>query len=136
MIAFFAEGLNHDNALSPEDVWIDTFVGSSPTELEPGSFTVTGSGTDHTSSARWLLRLDSLESITGLWVPSSVRKSDGDLGQLSEVNFASTAFLTDRALSSRLERYLIDGTDDVTLDVDEASLLDTPAAATDGSEAG
>ena len=120
----------------PEDVWIDTFVGSSPTELEPGSFTVTGSGTDHTSSARWLLRLDSLESITGLWVPSSVRKSDGDLGQLSEVNFASTAFLTDRALSSRLERYLIDGTDDVTLDVDEASLLDTPAAATDGSEAG
>lgn len=118
----------------PEDVWIDTFVGSAPNATENGSFTVTGSGSDHTSSARWLLRLDALESISDLWVPNSVRKPDGDFGELSEVTFASTGLLTDRALSSRLERYLIDGTDDVTLDVDEASVLTTPA--TDDPEAG
>ncbi len=107
----------------PDDVWIDTFIGSAPTRTEPGSFTVTGSGSDHTSSARWLLRLDALQSVTDIWIPNSVRKSDGEFGALSEVSFASTGLLTDRALSSRIDHYLIDGTDDVTLDVDEASLL-------------
>ncbi len=107
----------------PDDVWIDTFVGSAPNLTENGSFTVTGAGMDHTSSARWLLRLDALESVSGLWVPNSVRKQDGEFGELSEVNFASTGVLTDQALSTRLERYLIAGSDDVTLDVDEASVL-------------
>ena len=107
----------------PDDVWIDTFVGSAPNLTENGSFTVTGAGMDHTSSARWLLRLDALESVSGLWVPNSVRKQDGEFGELSEVSFASTGVLTERALSTRLERYLIAGSDDVTLDVDEASVL-------------
>ena len=107
----------------PDDVWIDTFAGSAPNLTENGSFTVTGAGMDHTSSARWLLRLDALESVSGLWVPNSIRKQDGEFGELSEVSFASTGVLTERALSTRLERYLIAGSDDVTLDVDEASVL-------------
>lgn len=99
----------------PDDIWLQSFVGLAPQESQPGQFTVTGNGTDHTSSARWLLRLDTLESITGLWLPSSVRKSEGEFGELSEVTFSSSGELTATAASSRIERYLIVTPDDETV---------------------
>ena len=89
----------------PDDVWLDSFEGSaSDGATVPGLFNVSGRGANHTSSARWLLRIDALESITGLWVPSSITNEDGQGG--SEVLFTSDARLTDRSLSRRLERYI------------------------------
>ncbi len=98
----------------PDDIWLQSFVGLAPQETQAGQFTVTGNGVDHTSSARWLLRLDALESVTGLWLPSSVRKSQGEFGELSEVTFSSSGQLTERASSSRIERYVAVTMDDVT----------------------
>jgi type IV pilus assembly protein PilM len=90
----------------PDDIWLQSFVGIAPQDGSPGRFTVTGHGSDHTSSARWLLRLDALESVSGLWLPSSVRKAKGEFGELSEVTFSSSGELTLRAASGRIERYL------------------------------
>jgi len=88
----------------PDDVWLDAFNATAPSADRPGGFTVTGRGANHTSSARWLLRLDNLESVAGLWVPSSTIR-EGAAG-LAEVIFNSTATLTDSAFSSRVDRYL------------------------------
>jgi len=90
----------------PDDVWLQSFVGLAPQATQPGHFTVTGSGADHTSSARWLLRLEALQSVRALWLPSSVRKAEGEFGELSNVTFSSSGDLTEAALSSRIERYL------------------------------
>ncbi|MCB0991662.1 MAG: type IV pilus assembly protein PilM [Acidimicrobiales bacterium] len=107
----------------PEDTWITAFIGKAPSSTELGTIQISGNGFDHTSSARWLMRLESLESMSGLWLPASVRRPGADGDDLGEVAFSSSAVLTDRALTSRLERYLIDGADDVTIDVEEASVL-------------
>ncbi len=88
----------------PDDVWLDNFDGSAPEPGASGSFSVSGRGANHTSSARWLLRIDALESVTGLWVPSSITNQAPDGS--SEVVFTSNAELTDRALSRRLDRYI------------------------------
>lgn len=89
----------------PDDVWLDSFSGNGPDGSGlPGVFSVAGRGANHTSSARWLLRIDALESITGLWVPSSVINDDGLAG--NEVVFTSDATLTERANSRRVERYI------------------------------
>ena len=90
----------------PDDVWLDAFQGTAPDGITVGQFTVAGRGANHTSSARWLLRVDALASITGLWVPSSVSNSDSELGE--EVLFTSDAKLTDRSLSRRLDRYIVE----------------------------
>jgi type IV pilus assembly protein PilM len=88
----------------PDDVWLDTFTGYAETVGQPGGFSVTARGVNHTSSARWLLRLDNLESVGGLWVPSSVIR-ENEIGQ-DEATFSSTAGLTEAALSGRIDRYL------------------------------
>ncbi|MCP3938304.1 MAG: type IV pilus assembly protein PilM [Actinomycetia bacterium] len=115
----------------PDDTWITAFIGKAPTSNEPGTIQISGNGFDHTSSARWLMRLESLESMSGLWLPASVRRPGGDEGDLSQVAFSSSAVLTERAQTARLERYLIDGSDDVTIDVEEVSVLNNGAIAED-----
>jgi type IV pilus assembly protein PilM len=79
----------------PTDVWLTTFNGSSAT----GDVNFAGQGFDHTSSARWLLRLSDLPSLTGLWLPSSVKS---EAGARSLVTFSSTGQLTPAARSDRL----------------------------------
>lgn len=120
----------------PDDTWITAFIGKAPSGSEPGTIQISGNGFDHTSSARWLMRLESLESMSGLWLPASVRRPGAEDGDLGEVAFSSSAVLTERALTSRLERYLIDGSDDVTIDVEEASVLGGGAAAEPAAEEG
>ena len=98
----------------PDDIWLQSFVGLAPQGDQPGHFNITGSGSDHTSSARWLLRLNALESVERLWLPSSVRKAGGDFGELTNVSFTSSGDLTERALSSRIDRYLAPAEEETT----------------------
>ena len=88
----------------PDDVWFDSFSGLAPQNGEVGRFTVTAKGADHTSSARWMMRLGNLESVQGLWVPSSIVR-ENQFGQ-EEVQFSSTGVLTLGALSGRLGAYV------------------------------
>jgi hypothetical protein len=57
-------------------------------------------GFGHTSTAHWLIRLGDLESITGLWVPSSSRSPGEEI-----VTFTANAQLTPSAISRRVERF-------------------------------
>jgi len=119
----------------PDDVWLQSFVGLAPQPTQPGHFTVTGSGADHTSSARWLLRLEALESVRALWLPSSVRKAEGEFGELSNVTFSSSGDLTESALSSRIERYLAVSEDELDPGADEFEQGDGSAATTEDDAA-
>lgn len=83
----------------PSDVWLTTFNGSASSK----DISFAGKGMDHTSSARWLLRVEQIQSLRGLWLPSSVKAIAED-GRES-VTFASTAQLTDAAQSDRLQRF-------------------------------
>lgn len=83
----------------PSDVWITSFQG----DRSPGEITVTAMGFDQTSTARWLLRLEELASLDGLWVPSST-KTTGASRDL--VTFTSNATLTPAAQSDRVSRYV------------------------------
>ncbi|MFV1991327.1 MAG: PilN domain-containing protein, partial [Acidimicrobiales bacterium] len=90
----------------PNDVWISTLQASAPTVEIPGSLRVSANGADHSSSARWILRIDPLESVTGQWLPVSQLAVD-DLGLGStEASFSSDVVLSDRVLSNRSERYV------------------------------
>jgi type IV pilus assembly protein PilM len=68
-----------------------------------GSITVNAQGIDQTSSARWLLRVGDLPSLTGVWLPSSTKGAGNSL-----VTFSSTADLTQAAKSGpdRSSQYL------------------------------
>lgn len=88
----------------PDDTWISAFRGEAPAQGSPGSFTVSGNGFDHTSSARWVLRLEPLPGVATLSLPSSSR-SFGELG-LGESTFTSQGTLSDSALSDRVEEYV------------------------------
>ena len=90
----------------PDDVWLRTFDGARSTDPSPGRFSVDGRGVDHTSSARWLLRMGSLPTVRNLWLADSSRPTDEQLGTLGEVRFQSSGELTDAALSDRVERYV------------------------------
>lgn len=82
----------------PSDVWLTSFSGQS---TGPVNFSV--KGFDHTSTARWLLRMEELKSLSGLWVPTSTKEgADGS----STVTFTSNAKLTPAANSDRVQRYL------------------------------
>lgn len=85
----------------PTDVWLTTFNGSATT----GDLSFAGQGFDHTSAARWLLRVSDLPSVTGLWLPTSTQS---ELAGREIVNFTSTGLLTPAAQSDRLERYTAD----------------------------
>jgi Tfp pilus assembly protein PilN len=89
----------------PDDVWLRRFEGEATAD-PPGRFTVDGRGVDHTSSARWLLRMGTLPTVANLWLPDSSRPTDEQLGTLGEVRFSSSGELTDAALSERDELYV------------------------------
>lgn len=91
-------------AVLPNDVWLTTFSGSRGDILTPGEVSVSAMGFDQTSTARWILRVSGLESLTGLWVPSS-SKSPASGGR-EVVTFSSSASLTPAAHSNRLQQYL------------------------------
>ena len=82
----------------PSDVWLTSFNGSA---AEGVNFSATGF--DQTSTARWLLRMAELKSLSGLWVPNAAKQGEGST---STVNFTSDADLTPAANSERVQRYL------------------------------
>lgn len=87
----------------PNDVWLTSFNGT--TSGGQGTVNFAAMGFDHTSSARWLLRVGELPTLTNLWLPSSTKQGEG-AGAL--VSFSSTANLTPAAQSDRLARYTED----------------------------
>ena len=84
----------------PNDVWLTSFTGSSASGQ--GTVNFSAMGFDHTSAARWLLRVGELPSLTNLWLPSSAKQGEG---ANALVTFSSTATLTPAAGSDRLQRY-------------------------------
>ena len=98
----------------PNDVWLTTFSGqkagggttgtpAATASSTVGSINVGAMGIDHTSAARWLLRIGDLPSLTGVWLPSSSKAAGSPT-----VQFTSTADLTAAAKSGqdRLSQYL------------------------------
>lgn len=112
----------------PNDVWLTSFQGavtptvpeavpSTPT-LAPGETPTTPTtsppaelagtvnfsavGLDYPSVAAWLKMISQLPSLSDLWVPNITKAT---LGSRDVVNFTSTAALTPKARSDRLERY-------------------------------
>jgi type IV pilus assembly protein PilM len=83
----------------PNDVWMTSF---NATKGSPGTVTVQAQGFDHTSTARWLLRLGELKSLAGLWVQSSAKSGEG---AATVVNFTSNANLSPQAVSDRAQRF-------------------------------
>jgi type IV pilus assembly protein PilM len=118
----------------PNDVWLTAFQGSvtppvilqqAPTTTVPGAPTTSASATpttvapatageltgtvnftavglDYPSVAAWLKMIAQLPSLGDLWVPNVTQAT---LGSRQIVNFSSTATLTPKARSNRLERY-------------------------------
>ena len=83
----------------PNDVWLTSFNG---TKGNPGSITVQANGFDQTSTARWLLRVGELKSLSGVWVPNSAKQGEGPAALVS---FQSQANLTPQAVSDRAQRF-------------------------------
>jgi type IV pilus assembly protein PilM len=117
----------------PNDVWLTSFQGqvtptvaaaprktasttipgvvttptfrSTPTPAVPelaGTVNFSAVGLDYPSVAAWLKMISQLPSLSDLWVPSI---SKAALGTRDVVDFSSTAALTPKARSDRLERY-------------------------------
>lgn len=90
----------------PNDVWVTSFTGlkASTAAATPGvvasagTVTFQNTGFDQTSTARWLLRIGELRSLSGLWVPNSTKTGEG---ASALVNFQSQANLAPEARSSR-----------------------------------
>lgn len=96
----------------PGDSWLTTFSGgaSAPAEGAPAAPTAGPAGPkfgslsfavvtfDFPGVARWLTRLQELESFQNIWVPSATK---GQIGTRDVVNFGSTVDLSGAALSNR-----------------------------------
>jgi type IV pilus assembly protein PilM len=67
-----------------------------------GTVNFSAVGLDYPSVASWLKMISQLPSLSDLWVPNITKAK---LGARDVVNFTSTASLTPRARSDRLERY-------------------------------
>jgi hypothetical protein len=109
--------LNEIATVIPNDVALTSFTGakaqaastgttSAATTSSVGTINVSAMGIDHSSSARWLLRVGDLPSLTGVWLPSSSKGAGASL-----VTFTSTADLTPAAKSGsdRSSQYLGNG---------------------------
>lgn len=81
----------------PSDVWLTSFTGESG-----GGVTFSAKGFDQTSTADWLLRIEDVKGLSGLWVPSSTVSGEG---ADAIVTFTSDANLTPLAISKRAERF-------------------------------
>jgi Tfp pilus assembly protein PilN len=113
----------------PNDVWLTSFQGTvtqtvptapvtpttvpgaAPTTTVPlvtpaaeltGTVNFSAVGLDYPSVAAWLKMISQLPSLNDLWVPNITKAT---LGSRDIVNFTSTANLTPKARSNRLERY-------------------------------
>lgn len=87
----------------PNDVWMTSFAGQKGT---PSTVNIALQGFDHTSTARWLLRVEAdVPSMTAVWVPNSTKS--GTAGA-TLVSFTSQAQLTPTARSTRTARYTED----------------------------
>jgi len=89
----------------PGDVWITSFNGAKaataaaeggPASLGTATFSLMGF--DHTSTARWIMRLGSLPSLSGLWVPGSTKAA-------GTVTFNSSAQITSAAQTQRAAEF-------------------------------
>lgn len=103
--------LNDIATAMPDDVWLTSFTGGKPGSSRTtasananglGTVTISAMGFDHSSTARWLLRVGDLSALTGLWVPSSARSN----GPNAPVSFTSTATLTPAAHDDRSGQFL------------------------------
>ncbi len=83
----------------PNDVWLTSFNGQ---KGPPGTVNIQANGFDQTSTARWLLRVGELKSVSGVWVPNSAKQGEG---AASLVSFTSQANLTPQAVSDRGARF-------------------------------
>jgi type IV pilus assembly protein PilM len=121
--------LNEIATALPNDVWLTAFTGqkasaggqatpagSTPAGSTPagsaatggiGTINVNGMGFDQSSAAHWLQRIGDLDSLSGLWLPSSTKQG----GDQSRITFSSTADVTPNAKSGseRRSRYLGEG---------------------------
>ncbi|MBW3589089.1 MAG: hypothetical protein KY429_06695 [Actinobacteria bacterium] len=93
----------------PGDAWLTSFNGSAGTATQPvaatpspstGSLSFAATTFDFPGVARWITRLQELESLQNIWVPSATKS---ELGTREVVNFSSTTDLTDKALSGRYQ---------------------------------
>ncbi|HUR48441.1 MAG TPA: type IV pilus assembly protein PilM [Acidimicrobiales bacterium] len=79
----------------PGDVWLTGFSGSA------GAVNFSLMGFDHTSTARWIMRMSGMPSLSTLWVPASNKNE----GPPSTVTFTSSASLTPVAESGRAAEF-------------------------------
>ncbi|HZU71534.1 MAG TPA: type IV pilus assembly protein PilM [Acidimicrobiales bacterium] len=89
----------------PDDVWLTSFSGQGPA-AGAAAVSFQGMGFDHSSVARWLLRVGSLNSVTDLWVPTSTKGTSPSSSGAPLVTFSSTATLTSGAFSNRTNQYI------------------------------
>ena len=89
----------------PGDVWLTNFTGTrtaaTPEATGLGSVSFSLMGFDHTSTARWIMRMSGLPSLSGLWVPSSNKAE----GPPVTVSFSSTAQLTSAVATGRADEF-------------------------------
>jgi hypothetical protein len=104
--------LQEISAAIPSDVWLSTFnaqksaapaVPGARAPATLGAITFAGMGFDHSSAARWLMRVGDIPSLADLWLSSSTKSGTG---ATSLVSFNSTANLTPQARSDRADQYL------------------------------
>ncbi|MCU1461977.1 MAG: type pilus assembly protein PilM [Acidimicrobiales bacterium] len=80
----------------PNDSWLVSF---SATKGKSGTaVTFSGFGADQSAAARWLIAMQDVDVLSGLWLPQSTKSGNG-------VQFTSTATLTPAALTNRLGIY-------------------------------
>jgi type IV pilus assembly protein PilM len=87
-------------ALMPNDVWLTGITMQQSDGKSAGTVNFSVSGASHEAVARWVRQVSTLPSLAGLWVPTEA-KGSGTNGAPATVSFASTASLTDAALSNR-----------------------------------
>lgn len=92
----------------PGDSWLTSFNGTAVAgEVQPGTeapasgkLTFSAITFDFPGVAKWITRLQELESLQNIWVPSAAK---GVIGSRETVNFSSTTDLSAKALSGRYQ---------------------------------
>jgi Tfp pilus assembly protein PilN len=92
----------------PGEETTTTVAGTTPTTTPAVTSALSGTvsfsavGLDYPSVAAWIKMISELPSFSDLWVPSA---TEATIGTQPVVNFTSTATLTPKAQSDRLQRY-------------------------------
>jgi Tfp pilus assembly protein PilN len=85
----------------PQDVWLTSFSSNG------NALTLAAQGADHTSAARFLMRMSELTSLSEVWLPSSTKPKPGAAGG-GDATFGATAQVTAKAQSQRVDNYVGD----------------------------